>query len=150
MTSPNDALDQELLDRFETIIGQDNACTAEPIYLVQQKKRTYGFDPEYGDDNYSWIHDEDYEWIADENEHALLDQMDSWWWEGERPKHWEKVFYVDTWEFVQPFFTERGARAYIEANKHNLTEARIYVDSGYRNNEWIFLREFLRDRVRNG
>jgi hypothetical protein len=140
-------MEQELVDRFETINGQDNRCTAEPIYLVQQKKRTYGFDPAYGEDDYSWVHEHEFEYKADEFDHALLDQMHSWWWEGETPKYWEKVFYVDTWEFVQPFFTERGAQAYIEANRHNLSEPRVYVASGYRNPEWIFLREFLRVKV---
>jgi hypothetical protein len=36
-----------LAQSAKDIVGQDNRCTAEPIYLVQQKKRLYGVDPRH-------------------------------------------------------------------------------------------------------
>lgn len=48
------------------------------------------------------------------------------------------------WEFVTACLTDEGARAYMNANGHNLRKfSRIFVHSGYRNNEWIGLRNYL-------
>lgn len=44
------------------------------------------------------------------------------------------------WQNVQPFFTEEAADSYIALNGHNLKTPRTYVESGYRNAEWIALR----------
>jgi hypothetical protein len=44
---------------------------------------------------------------------------------------------------VQPFFSEKAAKAYIEANKHNLTNPFVYVDTAYRNREWQAVRQVL-------
>ncbi len=54
----------------------------------------------------------------------------------ERPDH-------EKWEFVMPFFTELAADRYIAGNKHRLGEARVFVESGYRNPEWEAIRLFL-------
>lgn len=45
---------------------------------------------------------------------------------------------------VQPCFTEAGAGQYIWIDGHNLLKPEIYVASGYRNQEWIDVREFLK------
>ena len=53
---------------------------------------------------------------------------------------------LDFWETVQPFFTEAGAKAYLEENGHNLRhyeDVRIYVESAFRNEEWQFVRALL-------
>lgn len=48
------------------------------------------------------------------------------------------------WEFVTACLTDEGARAYMNANGHNLRKfSRIFVHSGYRNDEWIWLRNHL-------
>lgn len=48
------------------------------------------------------------------------------------------------WEFVTACLTDEGARAYMNANGHNLRKfSRIFVHSGYRNDEWIGLRNHL-------
>ena len=132
----------EIRERFgSSILTQDNRATAEPIYLVQQRKRFYGVDPDYGDE-YEWIHCDDCT-IPDSEETARLDRLES-----EPPyvvpKEWSKSYYIDTWVAEQPFFLESGAEAYIVANRHNLCDPRIYVESAYQNPEWIFLRELLK------
>jgi hypothetical protein len=56
-------------------------------------------------------------------------------------KHWRNsTVYVN----IQPFFTEKAAQEYINANRHNLVEPRIYVESGYRNYEWQAVRTLLK------
>jgi hypothetical protein len=44
---------------------------------------------------------------------------------------------------ITTFFTNEAAEAYIEANKHNLHDPHVYVDSGYRNYEWQFMRALI-------
>jgi hypothetical protein len=64
------------------------------------------------------------------------------------PSKYHRTGYVDQWEFVQPFFTEAAAEAYITANSHRMNETRIYVDSGYRNYEWQAMRAMLLHRAK--
>jgi uncharacterized C2H2 Zn-finger protein len=57
-----------------------------------------------------------------------------------------KTAFQDTWENVQPFFTEKGAEEYLRINGHNIRgreEPRIYVESAFRNAEWQAIREML-------
>lgn len=118
---------------------QDNRITANPIFVVQQRKRTAGFDADYAD-QYVWVDDSSEE--VDEGKTKQLDRADE---SGrfDETNGYRKVWYRDEWVFVQPFFTERGAQDYIAVNGHNLTEPRIYVESGYRNTEWQLVREHL-------
>jgi hypothetical protein len=130
------------LEMAQEIRTQDNACTAEPIYVVQQRKRMYGIDPDLCDDGeVVWLdcmndHDE----IEAEEAKKLEDTYNETL---EVPENYTRTGYMDTWEFVQPFFTKKGAEEYIEANRHRLTDPRIYVDSAYRNKEWQEVRNRL-------
>ncbi len=47
------------------------------------------------------------------------------------------------WEFVTACLTENGAQDFINCNGHNLHSPRIYGWSGYRNREWINLRNYF-------
>jgi hypothetical protein len=123
----------------ELIRTQDNRCTSDPLFLVQEKKRMYGMDPDYCED-YDWL-SEDHEAVADEIERAGLDVLDD---KGVEIKGWEKAYYIDQWEFVTVCFTEQACKDYIEANGHNLNEPRIYAASAYRNREMIAIREMLK------
>lgn len=125
----------------ELIRTQDNRCTSDPMFLVQQRKRYYGMDPMWCDD-YAWVNaGGDYD-EADEDQTAKLDEMDEF---GEDTGDWYKSYYMDTWEFVTACFTEKACEDYIEANSHRLTDPRIYAASAYRNWEFITVREALRD-----
>lgn len=121
----------------ELIRTQDNRCTSDPLFLVQQKKRIYGMDTAYTDDTV-WISEEGDE--ADENESERLDLLE---FEGKSDPDWTWMGYIDQWEFVTACFTEKGCQEYIEANSHRLNEPRIYAASMYRNKEMIQVRESL-------
>lgn len=116
----------------ERLKTQDNRITADPIFVVQQRNRIWGFDLEYCED---WM------WVDEEGNEATQEEYE------ELKKHgdvgWNKVGYKDTWEFVTACFTEQGCKDYIAYNGHNLTDPRIYAESGWRNAEWIGLRNYL-------
>lgn len=132
-----------LLRRFaaigEALATQDNRITANPVFVVQRSRRTYGFDPNYTEDSIAWIDTECVEVSADEYE-----ALEAKWEEsGDEPDGYTRTAYVDTWEYVMPFFTERAAQRYIDENGHNhggKEHLRIYVESGYRNHEWSEIR----------
>jgi hypothetical protein len=131
-----------LLAIAENLRTQDNRITANPIFLVQKKVRTYGFDPDYDDTGEFtvWRHQDGAE--ADAEEAARLDALDDAG--GELPEEWSRTSFQDSWETVQPFFTEDGAKEYLRINGHNVHgETRIYVESGWRNAEWETIRELL-------
>lgn len=127
---------------------QDNRMTSRPIFLVQQKQRIHGLEES---DQYLWI-DECGEEVDDQmaialdcadqdNQDTVLDpdnpdrQLDM--------ADYRKSYYRDEYQFVQPFFTEHGAQEYLKINSHNLREPRIYVECGYRNEEWEMVRQHL-------
>jgi hypothetical protein len=122
--------------------GQDNRCTAQPIFIVQQRRRIYGFDPPYSDD-YVWLYVDEAVEVSDEKELAQIEA--EYERTGKEPAEYIRTFYQDFWEWVQPFFSEEGAQTYITCNRHNLTDPRIYVESAYRNDEWAAVREMLID-----
>ena len=116
---------------------QNNHYTAHPIFLVQQRRRFYGLDPNYCD-NIVWLHeDEAVEVPAD-----LAAQLERGY-NGGEPDGYRRTAYVDTWEFVQCFFTRQAAEDYINRQRHNMKDPRVYVDSGHRNPEWQTLRAHL-------
>lgn len=110
----------------ECLRTQDNQITANPIFVVQQRVRDYGIEPQWAEGT---------TWLDGQGEEITADTDDA-----------TETGYRDRWEFVQPFFTEVAARAYIRANQHNLRECRVYVASGYRNQEWAMVRELLLGR----
>lgn len=130
----------ELFTIGNLIATQDNRCTDQPMFLVQQKRRVYGFDPEYGE-NVVWLHaDGDYT-EADDEEHKKF-QAD---YEENltEPEGWVRTSYKDEWEFVTACFTEQGCKDHITSNGHNLKEPRIYADGSYRNFEFREIRNWL-------
>jgi hypothetical protein len=130
-----------LRDIGEDMRNQDNLATACPVFMVQRRRRIYGLDPDYAD-TFVWLSDDgDYE--AEEAEIPALDE--EYYRTGE-DEHggFRRIAYVDIWENVQPFFTRHGAARYLVVNGHNLRpETRIYVESGWRNQEWEDIRAAL-------
>ena len=117
---------------------QNNRCTDIPIFIVQQKVRDYGYDPDYGD-NHVWVHCEGFE--ASEEDLVNIKQIQR---AGKEPEEWIHTGYVDRWEFVTACFTEQGCKDYISVNGHNLKEPRIYAEGSYRNQEWREVVEYLK------
>lgn len=117
---------------------QNNRATSDPIFIVQQRRRWYGVDLDYCDD-LVYLHCNGFE--ADVEDNARLETIRKNG--GEIPGEWKWTGYADEWDYVTTCFTEAGAQRYIDENRHNLCNPRIYVASGYRNHEWIAIREFL-------
>jgi len=105
------------------LLQQDNYATALPMYTVQQKRTIIGVSPDYTE---KFIYVNSHGDEVDENDDSA-----------------QKVGIVEIWEFVTTFFTEDACKKYIADNKHNLNEARMYVDSGYRNAEWELIRNLI-------
>lgn len=122
--------------------GQDNRATSHPIFIVQQRRRVYGFDPAWTDD-IAWIYDGAEVATSREELEKFLEEITLSEDRAYDTGALTKTGYRDRWEFVQPFFSNEGAEEYIRANRHNLDEPRIYVASGYRNDEWQAVRAVL-------
>jgi hypothetical protein len=122
---------------------QDNAITADPIFMVQQRHRQYGMDEELCE-HYCFVH-------ADDSDHEVNEESDPTRFErfsdddfGEDdPEFWTRTGYVDTWQNIQPFLTREAAEEFRKREAHNLGETRVYVESAYRNQEWRWLRALL-------
>ena len=127
----------------ELIRTQDNRITDAPIFIVQQRRREWGYDSAYCDD-YKWLETESGDYCeADAEQVELLEEKENELFESTDP--WEKRYYKDHWDFVTACFTEQGCKDYIARNGHNLKEPRIYADGSYRNEEWRTVRKALMD-----
>ena len=152
-----------LVEIGENIRSQDGRATSHPMFVVEQKRRVFGFTSGYSGeyewyragsgDEYSaegtpmndWLEARADPWEDDiEAPQELPDGFDEDDW---RPGLWSKLRYRDHWEFVTACFTEKSCDDYLRINKHNLGETRIVVYSGWRNQEWQDIREFLADEV---
>lgn len=137
MTSP---LDVTMVEIGRRLASQDNRATAHPLFIVQQKERIYGFDPIWDVDpeRAVWLHD------GEEVDAEKRAELESTYEEtGEEPGDYTRTSYVDRWEFVTCCLTEAAAQGYIEAQRHNLKDPRVYADSLNRNPEMIALRKHL-------
>jgi len=117
---------------------QDNRITDQPMFIVQQKVRDYGYDSDYTDD-YIWYSNEDAMEASSEQAYNLDNDTFS----DEYDHEWEKKYYIERWEFVTACFTEQGCKNYLKINGHNLREPRIYAEGSYRNNEFQAVRDML-------
>lgn len=128
--------ERELAEAIATLIpianelaAQDNLATANPIFTVQQRRRDYGYDPSWGGEMV-WL-DED----GEEQPDGPADEYQRVQW------HW--VGFKDRMEFVTACLTRKGCEDYIKLNGHNLTDPRIFVEGGARNEEWRAVRAAL-------
>ena len=134
---------EELMKIAKRMKDQDNKCTANPIYLVQQKRRIYGMNPQFiiDEGEIVWLYDGEEMDLTDEDTKKAQDHYEKYY---EELPGWTRTTYIDIWEFVQPFFSEKAADDYVKANRHRLTEPRVYIDSAYRNYEWQAIEKILR------
>ena len=137
-----EALLEPLKRIAERMRGQDNRTTSHPIFMVQQKRRIYGVEFGY-EEGRVWL----YDGVEVANDQKGLDNFLR---ENELDEDecmdrggLIEMGYRDIWESVQPFFSQKAADRYIERNRHNLTEPRVYIYSAYRNEEWQAVRDVL-------
>lgn len=130
---------------YATLVGKrivdDNAKndhgTAHPLFVVQARKRLYGFDTDCVD-TIAWLYD------GEEVTAGGAGDLEERFGEtGEEPEGYQRTAYVDQWEFVTACFTREAAEAYLHSNHHRHAELRVFVDSAYRNEEWIRLRAYF-------
>lgn len=128
----------------EQLRTQDNLATSEPLFIVEQKRRDYGFSSNWSDSPVVWLDEEGNEHALDSEEGKKLEKLlrEAASFE-EVPKGWTRTHYKDRWEFVTACFTRKGCEDYIAANGHNLKSPRIYVASAHRNAEWNAVRGYL-------
>lgn len=126
----------------ELIRNQDNRITDQPIFIVQQKVKDYGYDADHSFDGYEWINPDNDHAEADERQAGRLDALAK----GHRETApWERVYFKERWDFVTACFTEQGCLDYMKRNGHNLKGPRIYADGSFRNEEYRSVRNFLMD-----
>lgn len=123
---------------------QDNAITADPLFVVFQEERIYGVSQDYQTDGYTWVGEDDSAVTADDDEAKVLDKLLD---DGRDLSlggvTYQRVQYRIVPRFVTACLTRQGAEDYIACNNHNLTKPYIYVESLYRNAEMIALRNHL-------
>lgn len=126
----------------QLIHTQDNRATDTPIFIVEEQRRTYGFDPDYTEDHVAWIDMANDHVEATPEEHTKLEAQ--WGEDGIEPDGWTRTAYQDAWHFVTACFTEQGCKDYIAANGHNHRGAlRVYAAGSWRNEEWRAVAKFL-------
>lgn len=140
MSAPLEFTAKAIGERMRT---QDNHCTRAPLYVVQKRRRITGLDPRFSDDIAWWNAGDMREADADEHEKLEAAYQDTL----EEPEGWTRSAYMDTWEFVTCCFTEAAAKAFIARNAHRLGEARVFVDSLFRNEEMLAVQKMLAEGV---
>lgn len=123
----------------DNIREQDTRGTFEPLFVVQQKVRTWGVDLAWTD-TYEWIDADDWELRPTPQQRSDLERSGSI-----GDDRWHKVGYKDRWEFVTACLTELGCEEFIRAHGHNLNEPRIDCVSLHGNEEMIAVRDMFSD-----
>lgn len=109
--------------------GVEYHYTSHPIFLVHKRDRIYGFDSEYSS-NYVWFRT-DGDCGYDEADERTTKRLDALYEDGRDIKNWERIYYIDRWEYVNAHFTKEGALDFIKRKQHDYDELRVYVDSQY-------------------
>lgn len=136
------------LDTLRTELRtQDNAITADPLFVVFQEERVYGVSQDYQTNGYTWVGVDDSSVTADDDEAKVLDKLLD---DGRELSigrvTFDRVWYRIVPRFVTACLTRKGAEDHIARNGHNLTKPYIYVESMYRNDEMIRLRNHLMEQ----
>ncbi|ELT2924911.1 ead/Ea22-like family protein [Escherichia coli] len=122
----------------ENIRTQDNRITSDPMFCVYQKREIV-VDADYDYDRIVWVDEDGNE--ANKRQSRRLELLHENF--REPPEKWRRVAVKDIDEFVTCCFTEQGCKDYLAANGHNLRLPFVYVKSGFRNAEYIGIRNWL-------
>lgn len=117
---------------------QDNRITSDPMFCVYQKREIV-VDEDYDCDRIVWVDEDGRE--ATERQRMRLELLHQNF--REPPEKWRRVAVKDIDDFVTCCFTEQGCKDYLVCNGHNLRLPFIYVKSGFRNAEYIGIRNWL-------
>lgn len=126
----------------EQMRTQDNAATANPLFVVYEIDRIYGMDTDYADDNIVWVDAENDYIEADKKKHAALERYRAYF--SAEPRGWQRTAYIERNRFAMACFTREAAEDYIRRNRHNMKRPHIFVEHiPYRNWEMKTIRDFL-------
>lgn len=127
----------------EQLKTQNNECTAHPLFVVLNRRRIYGMDPNYGDEtNCTWVETANGDYCeADEKKKLALDRYERMF--DKEPEGWSKFHYIEVDEFVTCAFTREAAQNFIDHRRRGYNHLHIDVDSLYRMQEMIDVREAL-------
>jgi hypothetical protein len=151
-------LDKELKEIQANLKTQDNRSTRDPIFVVYDWEKV----PSCSDytDLWEYIDTDSPARIGKTKEEMLAwmentginvpENIDHYNVEGlfnyliEQGYEVHKFYYIEKCKFITAFFTEKAAKDYIVANKHNLTsKVHIYAESLYCNYEMQLIRKLL-------
>lgn len=139
-----DTIVETLNSLVENLATQDNACTRDPIFIVQQKRLADGLDPGLGDETLWLVPECDGLYEMDDALEALeIDAPEGQQYEALLAAGAEETGVAVVWEYVSTHFTRSAAERYIEENAHRMVESRVYVGSQYRCPEWNAVRAVL-------
>jgi hypothetical protein len=135
---------EQLAELSTELRTQDNAITADPLFVVFQEERIYGVSQNYQTNGFTWVGVDDSSVTADADEAKVLDKLH----DEDRELSiggvtYERVWYRIVPRFVTACLTRMGAEAFIAHDGHNLKNPYIYVESLHRNAEMIALRNHL-------
>ena len=125
---------------------QDNAITADPLFVVYDKQRIYGLDIDHAE-HYCWLYPDRGDGqseVADSKMVTRLNHLESL---GLEPAisgvEYTRIGYVDVDRFITCCLTRKAATEFISSNSHRLRKPFVYVESLDRNSEMIALRNHL-------
>jgi hypothetical protein len=135
----------------ERMRTQDNLATSHPLFVVYDKRRIWGMDPQWFDDtsHIGWrTEDSEYSLVVgnpgfEELEKARKSDYSDCVVDKEGVS-WYRYAFVDVDRFVTVCFTMEAAKTYIEVNRHNLKVPFVFVESGYRNPEMQAVQSYLK------
>ncbi|MGL7224931.1 ead/Ea22-like family protein [Salmonella sp. NW96] len=122
----------------KNILSQDNRITSDPMFCVYQKREIV-VDADYDYGRIVWVDEDGNE--ANECQRMRLELLHENF--REPPEKWRRVALKEIDDFVTCCFTEQGCKDYLACNGHNLRLPFIYVKSGFRNAEFISVRNWL-------
>lgn len=122
----------------KNILSQDNRITSDPMFCVYQKREIV-VDADYDYDHIVWIDEDGNE--ANERQRMRLELLHENF--REPPEKWRRVALKEIDDFVTCCFTEQGCKDYLACNGHNLRLPFIYAKSGFRNAEFISVRNWI-------
>ncbi len=130
----------------EELRTQDNAITADPLFVVYDKQRIYGLDSDHAE-HYCWLYPDRGDGrseVTDSKLVALLSHLESLGKETEiAGVEYTRIGYVDVDRFITCCLTRKSAKTFIARNSHRLRKPFVYVESLDRNDEMIALRNHL-------
>ena len=129
---------QKIADRMK---GQDNRATSHPVFQVRETRRIYGIDPTWGQPVVWTYEGDEYDDSSDDADY--LEAVKHYEETREELEGWTRTSYIDIEVVVHSFFSAKAAEDYVTRFHYNYKNPYVYVETGYRNDEWQAIRNVL-------